>query len=814
MAVDQTYNADSIGVLEGLEAVRKRPGMYIGDTDDGSGLHQLVYEALDNSIDEALAGYCSHIRVIIHNDNSITVEDNGRGIPVEMHKKAQISAAELVMTKLHAGGKFDNNSYKVSGGLHGVGISCVNAVSTRLNLTIWRDGFEHNLVFSKGKTIQSIQQGKSVGDKTGTKITFWPDNEIFNLLEYSYTTLSKRIREMAFLNKGVKIELIDERSDQSEIFHYEGGLLSFLQFIIGKKKPIHTSPFYMDKMKDGIGVEIALQWTDTYVEHCYTFTNNINNRDGGTHLTGFRTALTRALKNYITENVQLKQKLKKFEFQGEDTREGLCAIVSVKVPDPKFSSQTKDKLVSSEVKTAVDSLLYDSLITYLEEHPQEAALIIEKIVETVSAREAAHKAKELTRRKGVLSSMTLPGKLADCREKDPALSEIFIVEGDSAGGSAKQGRESQFQAILPLRGKILNVEKVRFDKMLKSEQITNLILALGVNIGGEEFDISKLRYHKIVIMTDADVDGAHIRTLLLTFFYRQMQELLKRGYIYIAQPPLYKLSRSKDGKETFTQYIKDDEELNEYLLSVGTKDYTIISHTDEVFAGEKLKALLKHYQKYKSLYRSLQQNRDERVIHLLAEEFSTFSKESLLDEEYLKEFAENIKRTLIEADYDMSYYQYVVEPEDIENEFTLTIETLLNGARKVTKINSSLLSSRTLQEMKSIYSELSTFFENTFVVKREDGTTVPFTTLEELNNHILDLAKKGYQLSRYKGLGEMNADQLWETTMDPAKRTLLQVQVEDAIEADNIFTLLMGEEVADRKVFVSENALNVSNIDI
>lgn len=803
-----TYNADSIGVLEGLEAVRKRPGMYIGDTEDGSGLHQLVYEALDNSIDEALAGYCSAIKVIIHSDNSITVEDNGRGIPVEMHKKAQIPAAELVMTTLHAGGKFDNNSYKVSGGLHGVGISCVNAVSEKFDLIIWRDGFEHYIQFSRGKTVKQLEQGKGVGGKTGTKVTFWPDNKIFTNLEYNFHTLSQRIRELSFLNKGVKIELVDERSDQSETHYSEGGLNEFLKFIIGKKKPINDNPFYMEKTRDGITVELSLQWTDTYSEILYSFTNDINNRDGGTHVTGFRSSLTRVLKNYIANS---KQKYKKAEFLGEDTREGLCVIISVKVPNPKFSSQTKDKLVSSEVKTAVDNLFYEEFTTYLEEHPADAAIIIEKILDSANAREAAHKAKELTRKKSMFGSMTLPGKLANCREKDPALCEVFIVEGDSAGGSAKQGRDSAFQAILPLRGKILNVEKVRFDKILKSEQITNLILALGTGIGEGEFDATKARYHKVIIMTDADVDGAHIRTLLLTFFYRHMFEIVKRGYLYIAQPPLFKLSKQKDGKDIFTQYIKDEAELMSYLLDFGTKDTKLITQ-NRIIEGSELKTILSKHQHYIDLYKMIQQQKDQRIIQYLVEKIN-FQKDDLLDADKTKQLAETIKDILTENEKDIPFFNYAIEFENFENDYNLTLETPYKGTKKITKINDSLFSSKIFMEMRETFAFLNEI-EKSILTFEKDGNSTELKTLKSINDYVIDSAQKGYQLSRYKGLGEMNAEQLWETTMDPKRRRLLQVQVEDVIEADNTFVLLMGEDVDPRKVFVSENALNVSMIDV
>ncbi len=806
------YNADSIGVLEGLEAVRKRPGMYIGDTDDGSGLHQLVYEALDNSIDETLAGYCDLISVIIHQDDSITVEDNGRGIPVGMHEKAGIPAAELVMTTLHAGGKFDSNSYKVSGGLHGVGVSCVNAVSTVFDLTIWREGYEWNIQFSKGKTTKKLVKVKEVdANKTGTKVTFWPDAEIFADTEYKFATLNHRIRELAFLNKGVRIELIDEKLDKKELHHYEGGLKEFLAYMVGGKKQLHE-PFYMDMERDNVGVEIAMVWTESYSEQARAFTNNINNRDGGSHLTGYKTAITRSLKNYISRSKNLKQQYKKMTFSGDDAREGLYALISAKVPDPKFSSQTKDKLVSSEVKTIVDNLLYEQVSTYLDENPDKARIILDKVFESVMAREAAHKARELTRRKGALSSMALPGKLADCQEKDPARSEIFIVEGDSAGGSAKQGRDSKFQAILPLRGKIINVEKTRFDKIIKSEQITNLMLALGTTIGVENFDASKLRYHKIIIMTDADVDGAHIRTLLLTFFYRQMYEFLERGYLYIAQPPLYKIARQRAGKDTWSKYLKDDKEFNEYLLNKGTEDVKLlVENRTNSFSGTSLKGLLSKFQKYEHYYSYFRNVQDERVVRYLIEA-SGFKRENLKSKEEIELFITKLKKHL-DTMQDVTFFRTSITEGDTETYLSLTIETPVKGSRKVTKIDNHLFSNKIFMEMR----ELATYFESltneTYRLEKGENS-IHFDKLEEVNDYILKSAQKGYHVSRYKGLGEMNSEQLWETTMDPERRTLLQVSLDDAIDADHVFSLLMGDDVEPRKKFVTENALNVNNLDV
>ena len=805
------YDASSIGVLEGLEAVRKRPGMYIGDTEDGSGLHHLVYEALDNSIDEALANYCDKITVIIHGDDSITVEDNGRGIPVGMHEKMKIPAVELVMTKLHAGGKFDNNSYKVSGGLHGVGVSCVNAVSTVMEVTVWREGFEHKITFEKGKTTIPLVKGAEVGDKTGTRITFWPDPEIFTITEFRFSTLNHRIRELAFLNKGVRIELIDERTDKSELHHYEGGLKAFLSFLVGKRKKINPTVFYMDKPKDDHNVEIAFVWTDSYSESAMAFTNNISNRDGGAHLTGFKTGINRALKHYL-KTAKLKKQFTTMKFSGDDAREGLYALISVKVPDPKFSSQTKDKLVSSEVKTIVDNTLYESFLMFLEENPSEAEYIFNKIYTSVIAREAARKARELTRRKSVLLSTSLPGKLADCQEKDPSLSEIYIVEGDSAGGSAKQGRDSKFQAILPLRGKILNVEKSRFDKILKSEQIQNLVLALGTSIGAEDFDIEKARYHKIVIMTDADVDGAHIRTLLLTFFYRYMPEIIERGYLYIAQPPLYKIARQRGGKDTWLKYIKDDKEFDGFWLERGTEDVRIeVENRNRNFSGVSLKNLLEKYKRYNKINDFFSRRYDDRIIKSIVEN-ELLKRTDLNSKEKLIEVAEILKEELMKIS-DVTFFKYHTVFTEETAYGSLIIETPVNGSLRRSKIDKDLFAKDMFHEMKDLANYFSSLTNEKFAYYKGDNEVIHFDSLEKLNTHIFKSAQKGFHVARYKGLGEMNADQLWETTMDPDKRRFLQITIEDAFEADHIFTLLMGDEVSDRRTFVTENALN-ANVDI
>ncbi len=806
------YDASSIGVLEGLEAVRKRPGMYIGDTEDGSGLHHLVYEALDNSIDEALANYCDHIVVTIHADDSITVEDNGRGIPVGMHEKMGIPAVELVMTKLHAGGKFDSNSYKVSGGLHGVGVSCVNAVSTKMTVTVWRDGFEHVIEFQRGKTSKPLVKGKEVGDKHGTKITFLPDPEIFTITEYRFSTLNHRIRELAFLNKGVRVELVDERTGKSELHHYEGGLKAFLSFLVGKRKAIHPNVFYMDIEKNDHNVEIALVWTDSYSEQIMAFTNNIGNRDGGAHLTGFKTGVTRSLKNYL-KNSKLKKQYTTMKFSGDDAREGLYALISVKVPDPKFSSQTKDKLVSSEVKTIVDNTLYESFTMFLEENPSEVEFIYQKIYESVIARDAARKAKELTRRKSVLSSTSLPGKLADCQEKDPASSEIYIVEGDSAGGSAKQGRDSKFQAILPLRGKILNVEKSRFDKILKSEQIQNLVLALGTSIGSDDFDINKIRYHKVVIMTDADVDGAHIRTLLLTFFYRYMPELIERGYLYIAQPPLYKIARQRAGKDTWFRYIKDNKEFDEFWLERGTEDVRIeVENRERSFSGISLRNLLEKYKRYNQIFTLLARKYDNRIIKYIVED-DLVKRNDLTSKERLVEISEQLKEKLMSIS-NVTFFKYKTIFTEDTSYGTLIVETPVNGSLKRTKIDKDFLASEMFKELKESADYFSSLTNEKFTYYKGENQPIHFDSLEELNHYIFKASQKGFHIARYKGLGEMNADQLWYTTMDPEKRTFLQISIEDAIDADHIFTLLMGDEVSERRTFVIENALNVTNLDV
>ncbi len=796
----QEYGADSIKVLKGLEAVRKRPGMYIGDTDDGSGLHHMVYEVVDNGIDEALAGHADHVTVKIHADSSVSVSDNGRGIPVDIHPEEGVSAAEVIMTQLHAGGKFDSNSYKVSGGLHGVGVSVVNALSDWLELRIWRAGKEHVARFEGGETAEHLKVVGECGDRTGTEVRFLASTNTFSNLEYSFETLEKRLRELAFLNSGVRIILIDERPAErleTELF-YEGGVKEFVKYLDRSKSPAMPEPIYIKGERDEIGVEIAMWWNDSYHETVLPFTNNIPQRDGGTHVAGFRGALTRTINNYAQSSGIAKKE--KVSFTGDDAREGLTCVLSVKVPDPKFSSQTKDKLVSSEVRPAVESLMNEKLAEWFEENPNEAKAIVGKIIEAALAREAARKARELTRRKTAMDVNYLAGKLKDCSEKDPSKTEVFLVEGDSAGGSAQTGRDRLTQAVLPLRGKILNVERARFDRMLSSQEIGNLVMALGTGIGRDEFNIEKLRYHKIVIMTDADVDGAHIRTLLLTFFYRQMPELIEGGYLYIAQPPLYKVSRGKS-----EVYLKDQAALDDYLINQGVEGAVLKLGSGEEIIGQDLTRVVDEARQLKRVLDAFPTHYPRHILEQAAVAGAFVP--GAVDAD-LQGVADKVaaRLDLIALEYERGWQGRITQDHGIR------LARILRGVEEVRTLDGPMLRSGEARKTGSFTQSLQEVYNTPATLIRRDRSQVIHGPLDLLRA-ILEEGEKGLSLQRYKGLGEMNPDQLWETTLDPDARTLLQVRVDDMVEADDLFTKLMGDVVEPRREFIQQNALSVENLD-
>ncbi|MQQ08530.1 DNA topoisomerase (ATP-hydrolyzing) subunit B [Epibacterium sp. SM1979] len=794
------YGADSIKVLKGLEAVRKRPGMYIGDTDDGSGLHHMVYEVVDNGIDEALAGHADAVTVKIHADSSVSVSDNGRGIPVDIHQEEGVSAAEVIMTQLHAGGKFDSNSYKVSGGLHGVGVSVVNALSDWLELRIWRNGKEHVARFERGDTAKHLEVVGDCGDRTGTEVRFLASTDTFSNLEYVFDTLEKRLRELAFLNSGVRIILIDERPAErleTELY-YEGGVNEFVKYLDRSKSPVMDAPIYIKGEKDEIGVEIAMWWNDSYHETVLPFTNNIPQRDGGTHVAGFRGALTRTINNYAQSSGIAKKE--KVSFTGDDAREGLTCVLSVKVPDPKFSSQTKDKLVSSEVRPVVESLMGEKLAEWFEENPNVAKQVVGKIIEAALAREAARKARELTRRKTAMDVNFLAGKLKDCSEKDPSKTEVFLVEGDSAGGSAQTGRDRQTQAILPLRGKILNVERARFDRMLSSQEIGNLVMALGTGIGRDEFNIDKLRYHKIVIMTDADVDGAHIRTLLLTFFYRQMPELIEGGYLYIAQPPLYKVSRGKS-----EVYLKDQNALDDYLINQGVEGAVLKLGNGAEIASADLTRVVEEARQLKRVLDAFPTHYPRQILEQAAVAGAFIP--GAVDSD-LQGVADKVAARLdqIALEYERGWQGRITQDHGIR------LARILRGVEEVRTLDGPMLRSGEARKTGSFTASLQEIYGSTAVLQRKDRSQMIHGPLGLLKA-ILEEGEKGLSLQRYKGLGEMNPDQLWETTLDPDARTLLQVRVDDSMEADDLFTKLMGDVVEPRREFIQKNALSVENLD-